>query len=172
MGINTLPNVDISSNMTLLSTTTMSGASVTVGNIPRGYTDLRIVVKDAYNSTSSDLYMRLNGDTASNYQYAFLNSNGSAAGQWTSASNTGVQFSFVGSSTGYGQKTSIVADIPRYTDTSNIFVTSSSGAFAFSNYWSIQGYTKYNASAAITSFTLFPTSGTLSGGTIHIYGVK
>jgi len=161
-----------SGGMTLLSTTTLSGSSVTVSSISGAYTDLRIVIKNAYNSGDSDLYMRLNGDTASNYQYVFINSNGGSAGQWASASNTGVQLGFVSGSTGYNQKTSAVLDIPRYTDTSNIFVVSSLGAYAFGNYWNAQGYTKYNASAAITSFTLYPSGGTFSGGTIYIYGVK
>jgi len=161
-----------SGGMTLLSTTTLTGSSVTVSSISGAYTDLRIVIKNAYNSADSDLYFRLNGDTASNYQYVFINSNGSAAGQWASSSNTGVQLGFVSGSTGYNQKTAAVLDIPRYTDTSNISVISSLGAYAFGNYWNAQGYTKYNASAAITSFTLYPSGGTFSGGTIYIYGVK
>lgn len=161
-----------SGGMTLLSTTTLSGSSVTVSSISGSYTDLKIVIKNAYNSGDSDLYFRLNGDTGSNYQYVFINSNGSSAGQWASSSNTGVQMGFVSGSTGYNQKTAAVLNIPRYTDTSNISVISSLGAYAFGNYWNAQGYIKYNASAAITSFTLYPSGGTFSGGTIYIYGVK
>lgn len=161
-----------SGGMTLLSTTSLSGSSVTVSSISGSYTDLRIIVKAAYASGDSDLYMRLNADTGSNYaHYSIQTADGTASGYYTDSA-TGVQIGFVTSSTTYDKKTDISLDLPRYTDTSNCFGISTLSTYAFSARRQIQNFFRYNNSAAITSFTIYPSSGTFTAGTLYIYGVK
>jgi hypothetical protein len=158
--------------MTLLSTTSLSGSSVTISSISGSYTDLRIVMKGAYASGDSDLFVRLNSDTSSNYAHYSLQTADTTASGFYTDSATQVQIGFVTGTNTYQQRTSFVLDLPRYTDTSNCFGIVTLSTYAFSARRQIQNFFKYNNSAAITSFTIYPSSGTFSGGSLYIYGVK
>jgi hypothetical protein len=161
-----------SGGMTLLSTTSLSGSSVTVSSISGSYTDLRIIVKAAYGSSDSDLFVRVNGDTGSNYSYYNMGISDTSAANAYSDSATSAQIGFITSSSTYDKKTDIVFDLPRYTDTSNFFAIATSSVYAFSGRRQIQSFFRNNNSAAITSFTIFSSSGTFTAGTLYIYGVK
>jgi hypothetical protein len=158
--------------MTLLSTTALSGSSVTVSGISGDYTNLQIVMKGGYASGDSDLFIRLNSDTGSNYAHYSMQTNDTAASGFYADSATQVQIGFVTGTNTYNQRTSFVMDLPRYTDTSNCFGISTLSTYAFSGRRQIQNCFRYNNSAAITSFTIYPSSGTFSGGSLYIYGVK
>ena len=161
-----------SGGMTLLSTTTLSGSSVTVSSISGSYTDLRIIVKAAYGSSDSDLFVRVNGDTGSNYSYYNMGISDTTAANAYSDSATSAQIGFITSSSTYDRKADIVIDMPRYTDTSNFFAIATTSVYAFSGRRQIQSFFRNNNSAAITSFTIFSSSGTFTAGTLYIYGVK
>jgi hypothetical protein len=161
--------------MTLLSTTTLSGASTTISGISGSYTNLYIVLKDVYFATSNgDLNMRLNSDTSANYSFgAFGMRNAIFMGD----QNNAVSKILIGKGTGsvntllsklYGSIT-----INRYTDTDAVFGTST--ATYYDNSQSREnGATVpfiYDGTAAITSVTFYGDYN-FSGGTVYIYGVS
>lgn len=161
-----------SGGMTLLSTTTLSGSTVTVSSISTSYTDLKFILRGAYASGDADLFIRLNGDTGSNYaHYSMQVADTTASGFYTDSA-TSVQIGFITGTNTYDKRTSFSIDLPRYNDTSNMWGVSTLSTYAFSARRQIQNFFKYNNSAGITSFTLYPASGTFSGGTLYIYGVK
>jgi len=49
--------------MTLLSTTSLSGTSVTVSNISQDYTNLLIIVENVVSSTANDTQVKMNSAT-------------------------------------------------------------------------------------------------------------
>ena len=161
-----------SGGMTLLSTTSLSGSSVTVSSLSGSYTNLQIVMKGAYASGDSDLFIRLNSDSGSNYAHYSLQTNDTTASGFYTDSATQVQIGFITGTNTYDKRTDFVMDLPRYTDTSNCFGISTLSTYAFSGRRQIQNFFRYNNSAAITSFTIYPSSGTFSGGSLYIYGVK
>jgi hypothetical protein len=64
-----------------ISTTTISSstATITLSSIPATYTDL-ILITTAKISGTADMWIRVNGDSGSNYQYAVLTGDGSSTG--------------------------------------------------------------------------------------------
>jgi len=54
-------------------------ASVTFSNLPKNYTDLILQVNYSLTVSNSSLFIRLNGDTGSNYSHVRVSSTGSAA---------------------------------------------------------------------------------------------
>jgi len=65
-----------------ISTTTLASgtASVTFSAIPATYTDLVLVIDGLAASTAFDAWIRINGDTATNYSNTSLYGSGAAAG--------------------------------------------------------------------------------------------
>jgi hypothetical protein len=153
-----------SGGMTLLSTTTLSGATTTVSSIDQTYKALQIVIVNAYATGANNDFIRFNGDTGNNYGYRFNNS-GTADQGSGGISYLGV----MGTTQGYYDGTYIYISIPRYAETeykmANYTQTKGNNLYLGSNSW--------NNTAAITSFTIGVTnSQTMSGGTMYIYGVK
>ena len=59
-----------SSGMTLISTTTLTGSSVTLSSIPGTYKNLQLIVREPKPaSDGASFYMRINGDTNTRYEY-------------------------------------------------------------------------------------------------------
>jgi hypothetical protein len=156
--------------MTLISTTTLTGSSVTLSSIPQTYNDLQLVIQNFRPSTDSALCMRINADTGVRY-IADL------------GSQTNVSFGDSSMAIAPNQQESSVAsqffnvvDIPNYTNATtwkivfryglgngNTTSTSATGTF---------GTTAYNQTGAISSLVLFPEGGTFTSGTALLYGVK
>lgn len=154
-----------SGGMTLLSTTTLSGATTTVSSIDQTYKNLQIVIVNAYASGANNSFIRFNGDTGSNYGYRFNNSGSPDQGSATAFSYLGA----FGTTQGYYDGSYVSITIPRYSETeykSTIFTaTKGNNLYLGNNSW--------NNTAAITSITIGVTaSQTMSGGTMYIYGVK
>lgn len=151
--------------MTLLSTTTLSGATTTVSSIDQTYKNLNIVIVNAYASGGNNSYIQFNSDTGSNYGYRFNNSGSADQG-------SAVAFAYLGAfgtTQGYYDGSYVSITIPRYSETeykSTIFTaTKGNNLYLGNNSW--------NNTAAITAITIGVTAGqTMSGGTMYIYGVK
>ena len=152
-----------SGGMTLLSTTSMSGTSVTVSSIPSGYQNLQIVVTNLqYDTSNGNLAMRLNGDT--NVSYA----NGASTNTLLNVSTTILRT---------GGNNTVVINILDYTSLKNKSITCSSanrnGADTeiVGNGSTAMGF---ETTSAITSVTLGLLNGgqNMTAGTIRIYGVK
>ena len=159
--------------MTLLSTTSLSGASVTVSSISQSYVNLFILVEDYYNATNqTDIIFRFNADSTANRHAQILS--------WTAGGSqimdrTSVNFAYgVSNSASYKGQGFIY--IPNYANTTDWKFAQ---IFSLSNNAYNVGYAAhinqngvYNQISAISSIFLAPSSGNFSGGTIKIYGVK
>jgi hypothetical protein len=149
-----------------IATTTASGGStsVTLSSIPATYTDLVLVMAGS-NSANSDLRMRFNGDTGSNYSATVLFGDGSAANSFRESNQTSFYGAF-----GSTQSNNII-NIQNYanTTTNKTALTRSNmpGAYVFSivQLW--------RSTAAINSVTLFVTSGSYNSDVVFtLYGIK
>ena len=160
-----------SGGMTLLSTTTLSGASTTISGISQDYNDLQIIVDGVTNaSANGNLYMKINGNNNSFYlvgQVAsppgiydvltqqYLNGSNSTTSR-TSANNTWL------------------VRINNYVQATNYKPLNVYGQFLDSGGSDapiIMGGS-VNANAAVTSILFLNTGGNFSTGTVKIYGVK
>jgi hypothetical protein len=155
-----------SGGMTLLSTTTLTGASVTVSSISSSYNNLFIYFNKLYPSTNgSQIRFRLNGSTtSSNYNYQPSGDN---------------YFNFPVSSPSNatnGQLGNANLEIFNYANTTTwkqYSLTQSTTQSSDDNNWvgggkSTESWTSINA---INSITIFASSGNING-TMLIYGVK
>lgn len=151
-------------SMTLLSTTTLSGASTTISSINGTYRNLQIDLENVYSVTDAvQLLMRFNSDTGSNYSYyTFSVADGAAAG----GAQTSIQLSKVRNSSTTGAGTII---IPNYASTVDKALLHT---FNYSDQNTIFGGSAYGTTSAISSITFLMSSGNLGGGTVKIYGVK
>ena len=174
-GIPSWTTPEAGGGMTLLSTTTLSGASTTISSISGSYKNLYIVLRDVYFATANgDLNMRLNSDTGSNYSFgSFGMRNAVFYGDQSNASNKILIAKGTGSTNAILSKLQGAITINRYTDTDA--VCGVSNATYYDNSTSRQnGLTTpfvYDGSAAITSVTFYGDFN-FSGGTAYIYGVN
>lgn len=154
-----------SGGQTLLSTTSLSGASTTVSSISTAYNDLLLIFEDVY-SASDGTVMRLqfNNDTAAKYASFYGNNYDTDVkyGPTDGAQVTKIRNTVGNASSGF-------VYIPNYNNTVTV-----AGTFSFS--YSLTningGFFSYNNAAAITAVTVYMLSGNISGGTLKIYGVK
>ena len=151
---------------TLISTTSLSGASVTLSSIPQTYQSLKLVVKGMNNATADGKFsMQCNGATSGHF----------LSGQelTTNYSVNSFYFQSQGNMTRANSDNIFVFDFDLYYDT---FTEKSIGAKYF--YVGAPGDTSgsafgmfYNPGAAISSIKLLNTGGNLSAGTALLYGV-
>jgi hypothetical protein len=162
-----------SGGMTLLSTTSLTGSSVTVSSIDQTYINLYIVVEDLYTaSNQTEVRFRFNADaTASRHQAVVTLS--TSASEAVPASS--VRW-FYGVSNSASYKKMGIMTIPNYASTTSLKFglvnTSGFNSFDLTNNVTNWFYAGYNQTTAISSFSLFPDTGNFSGGTVKVYGVK
>jgi hypothetical protein len=160
--------------MTLLSTTTLSGASTTISSISTAYTSLMVLIENAYAGGNIDLGLQFNTDTGSNYAFWGVDTiNGSLNGRgnlgttevtMNNSSPSGNQ----GKNNGY-----MIINLPRYSVTSgNQFFTAQYNARYASGYSGGIFTGAYAKSAAITSMTFKAGNSTWTAGNVLIYGVN
>jgi hypothetical protein len=153
--------------MTLLSTTTLSGASTTISTISGSYNELFIVMRSVQPATDgTNVLMRFNSDTGSNYDSSAWD----GSGNFVSATSIELMSSVDSATT----VTGATLTIPDYANTSTykycywvgsgVRGAGSNARFQMTGHWA-------NANA-ITSITFLPASGNWTSGTILIYGVK
>jgi hypothetical protein len=159
-----------SGGITLLSTTAMTGASITLSSIPQTYKDLRLIIRNPLPASDNViLSMRFNGDSATNYAYA----------DTTNTLDTTDVHS--GCILNLGQD-SLVAEgmldvkISDYTNAVSVkFVNSLyvGNNYSTSSNWNITGYNcVWDNTSAITSITLHYQSGNITSGSVLLYGVS
>jgi hypothetical protein len=159
--------------MTLISTTSLSGASVTISSIPATYKDLRLVIRDLLPATDNAILdMRLNGD--------------SGAGRYKRRKITDLD----GSTTFDQDKFANVTNDVDNAVTSNLYIINFFD-YANTDTWKLgnhncisvdkttntnvvfdSGNLIYNQTSAISSITLFMRSGNITSGTALLYGVS
>jgi hypothetical protein len=153
--------------MTLLSTTTLSGASTTISSISQSYNNLQIVVYGVTTSGGGRFLLSPNGTDTGTWGMAW---NGSALEQ---RSNDYLHLTLE-STLAANANNSWTILIENYSSTSyrkNFFV---SGGFVNSGS-SVAPFTNsgmVNTTSAISSLKFSNAGGNLSTGTVLIYGVK
>jgi hypothetical protein len=80
------------STYTPIQTTTLGSnqSSVTLSSIASTYTDIILIVNATWTSTTGNAYVRVNGDTASNYSFIRMTGNGTTATSGKSTSQTSI----------------------------------------------------------------------------------
>jgi hypothetical protein len=166
-----------SGGMTLLSTTTLSGATTTISSISQDYNHLEIYIYGVTNATS-DGYFRLapNGTTNITSQTGSFYSGSlggpgfyqSAAGYLILSGNTTDTISASDANNAFAVK------ISNYSSTVGRKPFSANGS-AFHNaggWWGLNSQGAIRTTSAITSLVFSNSGGNLSTGTVLVYGVK
>lgn len=156
--------------MTLLSTTSLSGSTTTISGISGSYVDLVIYVTD-WDPTvdGSAAYLRLNGETGNVYSQA-----ATVAGSTTPTLTD--KFTLLDTSIDDTALDGLFwIQIPYYANTAT-FKISQMYSIAQDNTTAPRlrmhnNFGAVNTTSAISSITLFPSSGNATG-TAYIYGVK
>jgi hypothetical protein len=161
--------------MTLLSTTTCSTGTTTVSSINQTYTDLQIVIYGLNLSTNASVNFNINGSGTGIHSTGIRagNSSGGTAAGFTNTTNTGLQINQGQLIPGSNTANAWTFYISQYSS------TAIRKDFAMQSGWDsgaeVMKYTEggyWNSTSAISSFTLTTSTGTFSGGTILVYGVK
>jgi hypothetical protein len=156
--------------MTLLSTTTLSGATVTISGIDQTYTQLFMTIEGVTNA-SADGAFRINPNGADTVQQITINGNNNTV---TTASDYGGKITTVASLSRANVGNGLSCLITNYASTSGRkaflfyggFINTAS-AFGMVN---AGGY--INTTGALTSLVFSNAGGNLSAGTVYLYGVK
>jgi len=162
--------------MTLLSTTTLSGASTTISNISQGYTHLDIFIDQFKPATDADtLLMRFNANATAN-RHKRWSTNSTLNGGGGTNNFDATDSSITGAVDNSVATNFVRLFIPYYTSTT---------VWRLANFWSVtvdsgvntsfnsfNGVVVYNQTSAITSLLFKPESGNFTSGTVYIYGVK
>ena len=161
-----------SGSMTLISTTTLTGASVTLSSIPATYKDLKIIIQNYKPATDGAVSfgVELNGDSAARY-----NTVNFGAGQ--SNLSFGENFWQTGGQQDNAVSYSLIQiDIPDYTNTATWKMGASIGFMnnqtTSTNFNSTTYGHIYNQTSAVSSLKFFPYTGSFTSGTALLYGVK
>lgn len=162
-----------SGSMTLISTTTLTGAAINLTSIPTTYNDLRVIIRN-YKPETDDRRIRMRMNNDSNARY----SGGIAWGTTQNAtpfSETELESVTQNNDNVNAQGLSII-EVPDYANTTTWKMLSAwsltNDATTSTSYSVSQRYYIYNQTAAITQLNFFPNTGNFTSGTIYLYGVK
>lgn len=171
-GVPTWAAAPAAGSMTLLSTTTLSGAITTVSSISSAYNDLFIIVQGAVWGTGSDsLQFKLNSSSTNIHGVLNLNNNGASSTSLISSGNitSGPTFPL-----NTGGANIFNFTITNYANTSYYKTFATRLGFPNSTtFMSGHGGGQVMTTSAITSFSVETANAyTFSAGQILIYGVK
>ena len=160
--------------MTLISTTTLTGASVTLSSIPGTFNNLQLVIRDFLPANGSEsLRMRINGISVASYD-AFPTNSGSNNGTVGTFAGTNFTVSF-STSNSVTENLSII-NLNDYANTVTWkmveFTSITVDPSITTSYAVKNGLALFNQTGAITSLDLFPSAGNFTSGTALLYGVK
>jgi hypothetical protein len=156
----------------LVKTQTVGSAvsSVTVSDaFSSDFDDYLITVNTVVSANQPNLGLRL-GATASGYAYSgyYQNFSGGALTVDSTTTATYLNIGACGNGTSGGGQSNFHATVKAPNLAQPSFYVVNNGSFAWTNF-----YTGYiNNSTQYTAFTILPTSGTITGGTIRVYGMR
>ena len=153
-----------------IATNTVSGSStttITFSSIPATYTDLILITQQS-NSSNQSSYLRVNGDTGSNYSSTYLGGDGSSSYSGRRTNQTSFINDFA---TTY---TSLAMDIIHFMNYAN--TTTYKTIIGRDSVASVSVATAvglWRSTAAINSISLQVAGGNLvAGSTFTLYGIK
>lgn len=159
--------------MTLISTGSMSGASVSV-SVPVGYINVMWIVQGATLSAGDQIFFRINGNSGGVYEASYTTRQGTAAGaNYVNMVNNGTSLLIDGTCTSG-------SDINFTMEVINVDIAQQHAFRVFSNWVSGSGQGQQNwigkttDTNAITSLSVSRLGGTatFSAGTYYLYGIK
>lgn len=150
----------------IASTTLSSSGTITFNSIPQTYTDL-VLVTTLIGASTADLDITLNGDTATNYSWTVLYSNGTTMSSSRITNFAAMRLDYYGYiGTTFGQMN--VTNFFNYTNT-NTFKTVV--ARASNGDYGVDGVVStWRSTAAITTIAI--TNTLSAGSTASLYGIK
>jgi hypothetical protein len=157
-----------SGGMTQIASGNLSGVgTVTVSSISSTYINLLFVLRNPQQATGQTINLRFNGVTSAVYGWEKTNGGGTSGGL---SGQSSVYFTDAASGDAKDTHTINVYDIQNSVSAKSGSVLSSQNqngsGFAQTTNWN------FNSTSAITSLTVFLGSGTFSGGSYVLYGVK
>lgn len=157
--------------LTLLSTTTLSGSSTTISSINQSYTNLYIYVRGVTINTNTRVYLAPNNSSSANNQIIHYTNTGGAV----TAENRAEDYIFlsVNDLDGSSGLNAWSVNLENYANTSGFKpfnVDGGSTANGALRPFQNTGVTR--TTSAITSLVFVLTSGSFTGGTVLLYGVK
>lgn len=161
-----------------IATSTPSGTSVTFSSIPQTYKHLqiRVISRTTRNDAAVDgIYMRLNGDTAGNYSYHFIQGNGSAASATAGTNTTTMVGAFLGADaqTAASIFTASIWDILDYTNTNKYKTTRSLTGYDANGAGGITFASgNWRNTNAVTSITMLAEGNFVANSHFGLYGIK
>ena len=161
-----------SGGMTLLATTTLTGASVTVSSLT-GYKELCLVIRNARITANGTFACTFNSDTTSKYTWNGLKAHDNVLSSATgAAASTSMTLGYIGDSSTstnlYGGEINIVAA----DQTTGMSVRSTGGFNDGTGNTAIFFNARYVNAAVISTFTLNAGASTWAAGTLMTYGVN
>jgi hypothetical protein len=154
---------------TQIASTTLGSSTqtVTLSSIPSTYTDLIFVVTGAQSSTGSG-WLRVNGDTGTNYSSTGIRGDGSAAASYRRTNESSMLLTFSGVT---GSNANWIIQLMNYSNTTtnksiiNRFNSASSETLSNVGLW--------RSTSAINSVTIYldGTANFTAGSTFSIYGI-
>jgi hypothetical protein len=163
-----------SGGMTLISTTTLTGASITLSSIPSTYNNLQLVIRNYIPATDGTaLCMRYNSDSATRYTF-FGSDSGINSGTTTGYNSTYIQIS--SNNDNAVSQSLIVVNVYDYKNTvtwkTNDTRSLANDTTTTTSYKAYNSFGAYNQTGAITDITLLAVTGNLTSGSVLLYGVK
>lgn len=158
------------SGLELISSTTIGSAvaSVTVsGAFSATYDAYKITVTGGASSANANMQMQLGASTASYFDVVLYVAASTVTVPQSAGTNNGAAFARIGSSDTDGIQVDIDVINPFLSKQTSFFGLYTFGSLA---YGLVSGF--HNATTSHTAFTISPSTGTLTGGTIRVYGYK
>jgi len=160
-----------SGGMTLISTTTLTGSSITLSSIPQTYNHLQLVIKNNRPATDGDnIWMRFNADSGTRYRTV-----GWGTGNGAQAFN-GTELDLAANIDNGASTALIISDIYDYSNTTTWKMQVSTAMVnndtTPTDLTSVKYVGYYNQTAAISSITISSAYTNFTSGTVLLYGVK
>jgi hypothetical protein len=153
---------------------TDAAASVTFSSIPSGYKDLILwsSVRTNYNNSDDNLVISINGNTTSGDYYLSGISFASAVAFPVGNSRNWIKTSGNSASNAFGINELYIGNYAATTGTKRVGTQGAAGGYENSRSH-LASALSFSSSAAITSISLTPQSGTsiLTGSTFYLYGI-
>jgi hypothetical protein len=150
--------------------------SVTISSIPSTYKHLRLIISANLNSSSQEIFIRFNSDTASNYAWGETKgTNGTAT--WNGGSSDSVMYTGGGKLFASFEHSYIIMDLYHYANTnfyktaffsSDESVTNSAGGGGEIN----KNVGIWKSTSAVSSITFLVTSDSFDSYSYALYGVN
>jgi hypothetical protein len=163
-----------SGGMTLLSTTTLSGASTTISSISGSYTHLQAVIYGKTSASASIMEVQPNSDTGSLYTRLTIEGLAGSSQQYSSANYTAIEIPYNYGINATNTDNVAILNIYNYASTAmfKVFNTNGYAIQSTSTKYIYTMYGTYQSASAITSLKITAVGTTFNAGTVLLYGVK